>query len=532
MSFQSRRIRDDKPAVISSSWKQSAFFLLAMLGPLVRLYARLKAHNHAVEDPASDGVMLRRGFTIVSALAIVILIVLGSMKTLAFMKDFSPLQMLTASTGASPKTDASGFTNILLLGVGDADHDGIDLTDSMMVASIDPKTKSIAMISLPRDLYLTKSQKIGIGRINSLYRDYKDSLIHQGMKKEEASTEALNQLAIELGSLMGVDIHGVVKINFSGFAKAIDAIGGIDIVVPEDLVDPEYPGPNYTYETFSITAGPHHLDGETALKYVRSRHSTSDFSRSGRQQQIIAAVAQKLKDNGFIGKISNISRLYSILSTNIESTFSLPELIGLAGMEKKIDTKNVISMQLSDQNGLYSTLSQPGGLLYAPPRDQFAGASVLLPVTNSGPIGNWSQISFFIDLLLHHRDWYLNNVHIAVLNSSTKVGMARRVGTDLVRYGFDVVSTQNYEQKNVPTSFIIENPHSTDEKADATVKAREVALDDMTAFFSKKLAISDIRHEVTVSRDESPDIVIVTGQDFEYKPLSQTGSGSSNAYAR
>lgn len=130
---------------------------------------------------------------------------------------------------------------------------------------------------------------------------------------ELADQEALRELALEIGRFTNVDIQQIIKVDFIGFVQAVDAVGGVDIDVPYTLVDPEYPGPNYSYQTFSITKGPHHLDGETALKYARSRHSTSDFSRSGRQQQIIKALGEKVKNEGIL---SNPSKILSLV-TNI-----------------------------------------------------------------------------------------------------------------------------------------------------------------------------------------------------------------------
>ena len=227
---------------------------------------------------------------------------------------------------------------------------------------------------------------MGKGRVNSMYRDYKGYLMaRKDMEEPEASLEAMKELAVVVGKALDLDIHHVIKVDFDGFTKAVDAIGGIDIEVPEAITDTEYPGPNYTYETFAIDAGLQHLDGETALKYARSRHTTSDFDRSARQQQILAALAEKVRDQGILRSPSKVMALYKIVSQNLETTLTLRELVGAGSMGSAIDRNRIISMQLSDRNGLYGTLSEPGGFLYDPPRDLLRAlpSSCLSPSRNS-----------------------------------------------------------------------------------------------------------------------------------------------------
>ena len=205
-------------------------------------------------------------------------ILLAETANALFHLNILSLSNLVSVASEAPATDAYGHTNILLLGKGDATHDGIDLTDTMMIASMDPKkTKSVVMLSIPRDLYLLSTEKMGQGKINTMYRDYKISLIREGKSKDVASKLALKELATELGKALDIQIHGVAIVDFSGFTEAVDALGGVDVDVQSDLVDTEYPADETSYTTFSIAAGHQHLDGETALKYARSRHSTSDF---------------------------------------------------------------------------------------------------------------------------------------------------------------------------------------------------------------------------------------------------------------
>jgi hypothetical protein len=236
--------------------------------------------------------------------------------------------------------------------------------------------------------------------------------------------------------------------------QAVDELGGVDIEVPYDIVDREYPGPNYSYETFEITEGPHHLDGETALKYVRSRHTTSDFGRSARQQQLLQALAAKVQADGMLKNAGRITSLMEIVGDHTETTMSTREIISLAALAMQIDTGKILSIQLNDRNGLYGGVAEPGGFLYNPPRDFFQGASVLLPVSiPENPI-TWRQIKIFISLLHTHRDIYGAHPRIHVLNTGAKAGLGRKLADELTRYGFDVVETANGESRDETQSRI------------------------------------------------------------------------------
>lgn len=519
MSFTSRRVREEKKP---SQWKKYAALALPAAEAAYAFYRQFKEAKHEEQVKKKRERILKRTVAILVSILVILLLIMGTLKVLVRLKDLA--LGMAAVAGAELPKDENGFTNVLLLGEGDNDHEGIDLTDTIMIASLDPtKTNGAVMLSIPRDTYVLATEKMGKGRINSLYRDYKAFL----MKTEEepvASREAMQQLALEVGNLIGLPIHGVVKVNFSGFEQTIDAIGGIDVVVPEDLVDTQYPGPNYTYETFQIAAGPQHLDGATALKYARSRHSTSDFSRSGRQQQIIAAAGKKVKEQGIIKNVSRITEIMSILSQNVESTFSTRELLGLAAMGKSIEAENIVNLNLSDQNGLYGSGVGMGGFLYAPPREQFEGASVLLPVSIPEFPVTWKQIRNFVDVTFRHREGFIKPARIAVLNAGAKEGSARRLGGELYRYGFNVTETKNYapgaSNPSFEKSFIAINPGLMATTPDGQTPAGLKPAKDGSTVLSSILKVTEgSAPDATPFQENGVDIIVVLGEDFQYQPL-------------
>jgi len=179
----------------------------------------------------------------------------------------------------APFNASSGRTNILVLGIGGKSHEGGDLTDTMMVVSMDSAKKTMAMISVPRDIWSDTLKD----RVNSGY--------HYG---------GLLMAKVTVEDVIGVPIHYAVVIDFSGFQKLIDEVGGIDVNVPTAFTDTDYPCENTScvYETVHFDAGLQHMDGARALIYARSRHAEgdegSDFARGRRQQLIMVALKNKL----------------------------------------------------------------------------------------------------------------------------------------------------------------------------------------------------------------------------------------------
>ncbi len=507
---------DDKP----SAMRRALSWGVPLMAAMKQMQHHFTHAKHEDEVKVKRERTLKRTMTVLLSALFVLLLLIGTLKLVVRLKELA--LGMASMVGAEVPKDENGFTNVLLLGEGDSDHDGVDLTDTIMVASLDPgRTKSAVMLSIPRDTYLLNTEKMGKGRVNSLYRDYKIALTRKGEVEDRISHEAMTQLGTEIGNLLGMQIHGVVKVNFSGFEQAVDAIGGIDVDVPYDLVDPEYPGPNYTYETFSLPKGPQHLDGATALKYARSRHSTSDFSRSGRQQQIIAAAAKKVKEDGVIKNVGRLTELLGILAKNVESTFSTRELLGLASLGQKLDTGRMISEQLNDQNGLYGTSVEQGGFLYSPPRDQFDGAAVLLPVSIPEFPVTWKQIKLYATILTTKREAFLNPPRLVVTNAGAKEGTARKFGGELYRYSFNVVQTRNYAKspnETFDTSFIAINPSLlTNDDAMASTRKR---VEWNAAYLS---SVTGIKLQAAPNgrgfEDGSPDIVIALGKDFGFSPL-------------
>lgn len=506
MSFQVRRLAEDKkrPKVpLSSVLKKGAFIVAPLIG-LKKHWDRRKEKKAEEAKEAKRTNMLKRILVILTTVLCAAILFAGTVKALVSLKILS-LHTITGMAGTPLPKDEYGHTNILLLGQGDEAHQGADLTDTMMVASIDPKTKSVAMLSIPRDLYLTKpGNKMQPGRINEQYWNYRRALEYgpDKMERPAASQIAMRELADQLGTLLGVQIHHVIKVDFIGFVQAVDAIGGIEVDVPDGLVDTQYPGPNYTYQTFAISAGLQTLDGDTALKYARSRHSTSDFDRSRRQQIILKAFGDKVRNQGLLTKPDQIVSLMNIMQNHIETSMTFRELLSLADMGQDLNRDNLVTMNIRDGYG-------PGGFLYPPPRELFGGAAVLLPQAASGDREGWEPIRTLVKLLMNVRTPFLNPPTIDVFNAGAPAGSSRTLGGELIRYGFNVG-----EMKNA----------ATDEKKEtSSIDAYERDKDDAEFLSSMlKIPLNPLMDDegIVTGTGTSLPITVTLGADYRFTPLA------------
>jgi len=231
------------------------------------------------------------------------------------------------------------------------------LADSMMIFAVDELKNKITLISLPRDFYING-------------RKLNEYLARFGAVTLKEKVEEISGLAIQ----------NYFIVDFSAFEMIIDVFGGVDIYVEKSIYDELYPNGIGEYETYSIEAGAHHLSGAEALKYARSRHSTSDFDRASRQQQIIAALKERLINYDLIGNLKTIKALFDALNKSIEMDLDFLEAINYFGKYQDFEIV---------KGGVIST----GNLLYS--SANISGQYILLP---NG--GNYVQIQEFIRNLI------------------------------------------------------------------------------------------------------------------------------------
>lgn len=234
--------------------------------------------------------------------------------------------------------------DILFLGVAGPRNEAPDLTDSIMLLSLKPDQKVFALTSFPRDLLVDLGQNSGTSRINALWK--------MGLKNHPANPEYYLRETIK--KISGIDAKYFITINLEGVQEIIDLVGGINIFVPEKIYDPTFPQPGVGLIPFSIEAGWQHLDGETAIKYVRTRHTIeSDFGRMRRQQEVINALAAKIKGLNMFTDFENAWKIYDAAKKNIVTNLSKGDLEKLYNLSKEFNIENGWKIVLdAKENGL------------------------------------------------------------------------------------------------------------------------------------------------------------------------------------
>lgn len=344
--------------------------------------------------------------------------------------------------GSDLLKDENGYTNILALGVGGEGHDGEELTDTILVGSINKKTNHVVMMSMPRDLYVQHDNIIS-QRINSVYENVK---YKQG---NETAIQTMKDIASEI---TGLEIHYYAKIDFRGLVGVVDAVGGVEIYNDTTIYDPYYPGPNYTFQTFTLGKGIQQLDGATALKYARSRKTTSDFDRANRQQKLIFAIKEKALQANILTSPSKISQILDSVKQNFETDLTTGDMISLAGIAADIEEDSLNKLVIHN-DPIFE-----GGFLYTPPRSLYGDAFVLLPAGN-----NYEQIHNYINIHRLYADQMKYKVGIELLNGTKTSGFAGNTSIILERYGFQVDRLANARNRELTQTTIYATPE-VDEK--------------------------------------------------------------------
>lgn len=288
--------------------------------------------------------------------------------------------------------------NILLLGIGGGSHDGPLLTDTIMFASIDPLKPSVNLISIPRDLWVDEMSD----KINKVYA-------YSEMKKKGSGLSKTKKV---VSSVVGQKIDYGFRIDFNGFVKAVDIIGGVNVNVEKAFDDYAYPvsgkeedlcgreeesiasfsaqiatGSATDFDIFpcrfehlKFDKGEQYMDGKTALKFVRSRHAIgpegTDFARSKRQEKVIQAVKEKVLSAGILLNPVRMLSLYDVIKDSIDTDIQEDEIDDFIKLAQKLKDSNIKStvLDVSDED------REVPALLWNPPTsDEYNYQWVIIP---------------------------------------------------------------------------------------------------------------------------------------------------------
>lgn len=433
------------------------------------------------------------------------------------------------------KGEEQDRVNFVLLGVGGKNHDGGNLADTLIVASFQPSTHKVTMMSIPRDLTVPMTG-YGWRKINSA-----SSLAEA--KEPGSGGQAMADL---VGDILEMPIHYYLRVDFAGFIKIIDDMGGVEVEVANTLDDYSYPimgqedNPNYysRFEHLHIEAGRQKMDGELALKYARSRHGVgsegSDFARSKRQQKILEAVKAKLFNASTIFNPKLIMNIIGDAEDHITTNLTSEELVSLWQLVKDVDQNKITSVTIdnSPEGLLQDMTGQDGAYMLTPRTGDFnqiinrfnqafattTADSSATSTTNATSSTNHDKQTTTSEnetatLDIAEKDLPSKaNAKLDIRNSTTIKGLAARTKTSLQKYGFSVVNTSNTEQKDLAKTTIYDLTYGA--------KTPDLALlqNKTKAVIAKNIPDWLITETSQLIKDQpamtQPDFILIIGLDF------------------
>jgi LCP family protein required for cell wall assembly len=360
-----------------------------------------------------------------------------------------PVQSSALPNVPIPPWDGKERLNILLIGSDQRPKEGTYNTDTLIVVSIDPVTKQVAMFSLPRDTVDVPMPSgplrnaygaVYSRKINALFTSVRN---RPDLVPGTDVTRGYNGLKMVLGNLYGLDIKYFIEVNFDGFKQVVDSLGGVTINVQIPVTDESYPSDTGRLARVYIPAGLQHMTGAEALVYARSRHSgQGDFDRAARQQRVLTSLREQAD---IANLVPRIPQLVDAVKKTVRTDIPQEELAKLAGLAGSVDTRNIRSYVFTPSR--YG--SEPSG----DPRGY-----VLVP--NVARIRDAVSNAFSIDPQLEdQRDAFAQEgATVWVLNGTGKQGQASDVAGYLEYYGLTASApVQKPDLKPATTSIVVYN---------------------------------------------------------------------------
>lgn len=343
----------------------------------------------------------------------------------------------------------SGKDRVTILGLGidqRCDEEGPTRTDTMMLFTMDPVGKTAAILSLPRDLWI-EVPGFGVDKINRAH-------FLGEIYEYPGGGPALAVETVE--AALGIQIDYYATVNFEAFVQLVDRIGGIDIEVPEEIQDRNYPDNCYGYDPFFIEAGRQHLDGEAALKYARTRATFGgDVDRAGRQQAVIMAIRNKILNLGMAPQLlASAPELWRVVQDNVRTDLTLSEIIQLALFAQDISRESVRNIVIGYEY-VYNETTPDGQDVLVPDREKLRSLRQELfapPALPTPEIRNLPQLMV------------QESARIAILNGTPVFGLAGATQTYLQSLNFNVVEIGNADSSEYRTTQVIDygsNPGTT-----------------------------------------------------------------------
>ncbi len=428
--------------------------------------------------------------------------VVESIKTIVKDVTWLVVDATTKALWEEPEQDELWNINFLLMGVGGSNHDGGWLTDTMMIASLNPKHGTLTFLSLPRDLYVKYDRGWG-WRINSIFAyEY---------LKSKSIPKAAQALQDKMEEVTGIPLNYYVIVDFAGFENFVDELGWLDIDVPDNIKDYSYPGPNYSYTTFNIDKWFQHIDGSTALKYARTRHSTSDFSRSWRQQQIIKAILSKIMSWDIASSPTKVKKLYMKFQDTVKTDVQFKEILGMIKYMKPMPTISSFVVNSDCWSTSHANWSNilPWCFVIPARREDFGWAAVLIPSwSNSAKVDNYEEIQKFAFVVMNYPELHLEASKVQILNGIDKTVIRKNNRWYLKPIASDVA----FDLKNHSVNIVdVGNASKTFEKTTVYNYSNNPITEEILDMFVNNFEVQtwDVKYS-----GSGFDMTIILGNDF------------------
>lgn len=427
----------------------------------------------------------------------------------------SQIKHLVESADSKLKGENNDRINVILLGIGGKNHDGGLLTDTIILASLKPSEQKLSLLSIPRDIAVP-IENMGWKKLNGVNA-------FAEMKNPGSGGLAVSQT---ISDIFQIPIDYYLTVDFAGFEKIIDDLGGIKVEVENSFDDYKYPVLGneealweQRFEHLHIEKGEQTMDGATALKYARSRHAYgiegSDFARSKRQQKILEAVKEKISSFSILFNPNMISKIISHINENYSTNLKIWEIAKIWGLVNDIENENISSRVLDNSPSglLVDTIGLDGAYLLSPRSGDFSEIKYLINnIFNQAPNDDKEKVM-------------ADKAAVEIRNGTWINGLANKIAFDLERYGFNITRIGNTSQKNFEKTVIYDLTYG--EKIQALSVLKNMVNADVALGMPQWL-IDDLAKEISVEKHPiQPDFILILGQNAD-----ETNSGIENPEQR
>jgi LCP family protein required for cell wall assembly len=362
-----------------------------------------------------------------------------------------------------PTWDGTDRVTVLLLGVDQRPEEKTARTparsDTMILVTLDPLNMTGGMLSLPRDL-LVPIRGHGEDKLNTAH--------FWGDYDRYGTGPELAKRTVQYN--FGVPVHFVARVDFDGFIKLIDAVGGITVDVDRAILDDEYPDEEYGVTRLYLPVGPQRLSGRVALKYARTRHTDSDFGRTQRQRKVLQAAREEALAIGIVPKLP---RMFGIVRDAVTTDIPFTTLLALANLARQVPSDAIVSRQVNAEEVI-----DPNG-----------DGSVLVP--------NREKIRPIVQELFYDPVVKKEAARVELLNGTRRDGLATVARAALQTQGFAVTRADSADRDDYDKTVIVDRAGKS-----GTVARLASALG---------VAPASVRRE---DRGAGTDVTVILGTDF------------------